>query len=68
LKIYRVDRDSKEFGLMDRVIYREVSRRNLEISIEEACIEEVSSKYQGVIEVSVKRPKEEFSRRRKNTR
>ena len=39
LRIYRVDRDSKEFGLMDWAICWEVSRTNLENSIEEACIE-----------------------------
>ena len=34
-RCYRVDRDSKEIGLRNRAIYREVSSRNLEISIEE---------------------------------
>ena len=65
---YRVDRDSKEFGSMDRTIYREVSRRNPKISIEEVCIKEVSSRYRGSIELSVESPEEEFSRRRNNIR
>ena len=34
-RCYRVDKDSKEIGLMNWAIYREVSSRNLEISIEE---------------------------------
>ena len=60
---YRVDRDSKEFGSMDRTIYREVSRRNPKISIEK----EVLSRYRGGIELSVKSLEEEISRRRNNT-
>ena len=35
---YQADRDSKEFGLMDQTIYREVSSRNPEISIEELVL------------------------------
>jgi len=45
---------------MDRAIYREVSRRNTKILIKEACIEEVSSKYQEGIKLSIEKPKEEF--------
>ena len=68
LKSYQAERDSKEFGSMDQAIYREVSRRNPEISIEEACIKEVSSRYREGIKLSVEEPKEEFSRKRNNTR
>ena len=46
---------------MDRAIYREVSRTNLEISIEEACIEVLSSFYQGGIE----KPKIRFFKKEK---
>ena len=65
---YQADKDSKEFGSMDRAIYREVSRKNLEISIEEACIKEVLSRYRGGIELPIEEPEEDFSRKRKNTR
>ena len=36
----------QRIGLMDQAIYLEVSRTNLEISIEEACIEELLSIYE----------------------
>ena len=45
---------------MDQAIYQEVSRRNTKILIEEACIEEVSSRYGDGIKLSIEKPKEEF--------
>ena len=38
---------------MEQAIYREVLKRNLEISIEKAGIEEVLSRYRGGIELFV---------------
>ena len=40
-RTYQADKDTKEFVSMDRTIYREVSRRNPKILIEE----EVLSRY-----------------------
>ena len=45
---------------MDRAIYREVSRINLEIRIEEACIEELLSIYREGIELISRSLKQGF--------
>ena len=45
---------------MDQAIYREVLRTNLEILIEEACIEEVSRSYRGGVELLSRCLKEGF--------
>ena len=48
---------------MDQAIYQEVSRTNPKILIEEACIEELLSSYQGGIEFLLKGLKGSFQGR-----
>ena len=66
-RCYQANRYSKEFGSMNQAIYRVVSSRNLEISIEEP-ISRCRASIETSIKVFVESPEEENLRRRNDIR